>query len=81
MSGYVMSKVFCDVCFKVEFGHENDLSAMRRRLAEKHLWSYTDDTDGISPPQDLCADCRHAIAKGACDAIDRLLDPARRGTS
>jgi hypothetical protein len=58
-----MSKVFCDVCFKQEIGHENDLSVMRRRLAEKHLWSYTDDTEG------------------ACDAIDRLLDPARRGTS
>ena len=81
MSGYVMSKVFCDVCFKEEIGHENDLSVMRRRLAEKHRWSYTDDTGGIAPPQDLCADCRYAMAKVACDAVDLLLDPARRGTS
>ena len=81
MSGFVMSKVFCDVCFKEEIGHENDLSAMRRRLAEKHRWSYSDDTDGISPPRDLCADCRHAMIKSACEALDRVFDPARGGTS
>lgn len=81
MSGYVMAKVFCDVCYKVEFGHENDLSAMRRRLAEKHRWSYSDDTGGISPPRDLCGECRSAMAKVACDAVDLLLDPARGGTS
>jgi hypothetical protein len=81
MSGYVMSKVFCDVCFKVEFGHENDLSVMRRRLAEQLGWGYSDDTGGISPPQDLCPDCRYAMVKSACDALDRVFDPTRRGTS
>ena len=81
MSGFVMAKVFCDVCYKEEIGHENDLSAMRRRLAEKHLWSYTDDTGGISPPRDLCSDCRHAMVKSATAALDRVFDPTRRGTS
>ena len=81
MSGYVMAKVFCDVCYKVEFGHENDLSTMRRRLAEKHRWSYSDDTGGISPPRDLCADCRYAMVKSATAALDRVFDPALGGTS
>ena len=81
MSGYVMAKVFCDVCYKVEFGHENDLSTMRRRLAEKHRWSYSDDTGGISSPRDLCADCRYAMVKSATAALDRVFDPARGGTS